>query len=169
MVIAFIIAVSVILIDQITKIVIMNTFSVDETKYLIKDFLFLTKVYNKGAGWSILSDKTIVLVLVSLIASAVIIYLIIKYFKMLKENILLSISCGLILGGTVGNLIDRFLTVIKQREGVVDFVGMWIGNYQWPVWNIADAALVVGIILIAVWGILFYGKKGDNDENDIQS
>lgn len=161
--ISFIIACAVVLIDQITKLLTLLFVDSSDEIYLIKGFIYITKEFNTGAGWSILSDNTALLMLISLVASIAIIYIIYKYIKSFKENKLLSISLGLILGGAVGNLIDRFLTVINQRDGVVDMVGTWIASYHWPTWNIADGMLVVGVILLAVWAIFFAGKEKNHD------
>lgn len=159
MLVAFIVAAAVLLIDQISKIIVMVR--LDETDYneLIKDFLYFTKVYNKGAGWGMGSGATWLLAIISIAATAAISYGIYKYIKTFKDNKVLAIAAGLCLGGTAGNLIDRVLTVVKARDGVVDFIGMYIGSYEWPVYNIADAALVVGIILFAVWGFFLYDRK----------
>lgn len=165
MIIFIIVLLAVILIDQISKIIVLKTLDLSDTHYLIKDFLYITKVYNPGAGWGLGSNATWLLCLVSVIAALAMIYFAIKYKSFLEKSYLLRIAAGLIVGGTIGNLIDRFLTVIKQRKGVVDFIGMWIGKYEWPTYNIADAALVVGLILIAIWGIFLYGKE-ENPTND---
>lgn len=163
MIVAFIVAIAVLIIDQITKLVALKTLDESDTNYIIKDFLYLTKVFNKGAGWGMGSSATWLLALISLIATGAIGYLIFKYIKKSKGNMILAIAAGLVLGGTAGNLIDRWMTVFNAREGVVDFIGMWIGNYSWPVYNIADAALVVGVILFAIWGIFLYDKKSNID------
>lgn len=159
----------VVLIDQISKILVLHGIGADETHYLIKDFLYITKVYNKGAGWGIGSGSTWLLCLISLVASALMIYFVIQYKSLIIKNKMLAVAAGLIVGGTIGNLIDRFLTVIKSREGVVDFIGMWIGNYQWPVYNIADAALVVGIIIAFIALMINNDKEKSANEEEIHS
>lgn len=159
MIVAFIIAVIVVLLDQITKLIVLINVSEGDSIYLVNKFLYITKTFNTGAGWSIMDDNTIILLAISCAATAILSYIIVKYIKSFINQKLLTISLGFILGGCFGNLIDRFLTVIHQRDGVVDFVGMWIGKYQWPIWNIADAFLVVGIIILAIWMLFFTDKK----------
>jgi hypothetical protein len=83
----------------------------------------------------------------------------VKKLKHFKGNIMPSICMALAIGGCVGNMVDRFMTVFHLREGVIDFVGMYIFNYGWPIYNVADIALVLGIVLFAIWALFF-------DKND---
>lgn len=163
MIISLIIAFVVLILDQASKLYIVKNYELDEINYVIKDFLYITRTENPGAGWSMLSDATWLLCIISLLATAALVYIIVVYVKKFK-NILLAVSLGMILGGTAGNLIDRFLTTIKVRDGVVDMVGMWIGSYQWPIWNVADGFLVVGVILLGIWGVIYLDRRRPDDK-----
>lgn len=163
--ISFIIAAAVVLIDQITKLVVEINYVKDEVHTLIGSFLYLTKVYNTGAAWSSFSDNTVFLVILSLVASVLFIFLIMRFVKPFKQNKLLSISAGFILGGTVGNLYDRFLTSIDKRNGVIDMIGVNFGSYSFPVFNVADSFLVVGAILLVI-DVLFFMEKREEKSND---
>ncbi len=158
--IVFIIATLGVLLDQFSKTLAELNLTQGQNKELIGNFLYITKTYNTGAGWSIMDDNTLGLALISLFATIILIVLTIKYIKSFKQNILPSLALGMCLGGCVGNMIDRFLTVFNLRDGVIDFIGMNIGSYEWPIYNIADVLLVLGIIVAAIW-LLFLKEKKD--------
>ena len=125
--------------DQITKILVESylTFPVP----IIHSFFSLEKVHNTGAAWGILSDNSIFLVLIS--GAALILLNRFLYFetKITKTSIL---GYGLLMGGILGNLIDRLV-----YGYVIDFLSFTFGTYQFPVFNLADVGIVIGI------GILF--------------
>ena len=86
----------------------------------IPNILDVTLEYNTGAAWSMFNDSTLFLAILSLVASIVIIFFIIKNDWKIKK--IYSLSTCLLLSGTFGNMIDRFLTVFEIREGVVDMI-----------------------------------------------
>lgn len=146
------IAAILIILDQITKIAITSTFVYGESMP-ITSFFNLVLVYNKGAAFSFLASETgwqrHFFTVVGLGASAFIIYL-------LKKNPgqrLLSWALTLILGGAIGNVIDRVL-----YGHVIDFLDVYIGNWHWPAFNIADSAICIGAVLF-VYDELRRGKK----------
>ena len=161
--IIFLIAAGICLLDQLTKIIVEYTISGHTHAKLINDFLYITKTYNTGAGWSIMDDNTLVLALISLLATIALCYITYIMLKEFKKNVLPGVAMSLVLGGCVGNMIDRFLTVFNARDGVIDFVEMYIFDYSWPVYNVADIALVAGIIVFAIWAIFFEGKGKKKD------
>ena len=149
----FIIALISFLIDQVSKLVIVNTFSLNEVKTVIKNFFSLSYIQNTGAAWGIFQDKTIVLAIISLIF----LYFFVKYIIELKNvNKLSMVSLGLILGGIVGNLFDRIV-----NNYVIDFLSFKIFSYNFPIFNLADTFIVLGIILIFVETCL----KGDKNDS----
>lgn len=138
----FIIAIISFLIDQISKIVITNTFSLNETRTIIKSFFSLSYIQNTGAAWGLFEGKTILLAIISLIF----LYFFVKYIIELKSiNKFNMVSLGLILGGIVGNLFDRIV-----NNYVIDFLSFRLFSYNFPVFNLADTYIVVGIILIII-------------------
>ncbi|MCK9603624.1 MAG: signal peptidase II [Candidatus Omnitrophica bacterium] len=137
--------VSIILcLDFFTKFLAKQNLSLNEPLPVIKGFFYLTLVHNRGAGFGILKDQAILLVFTSLFA-VILIYLGLKKNKIYKKPDITSISLAFILGGALGNLIDRLFLGY-----VVDFLDFRI----WPVFNIADSAITIGAILLG-WSILF--------------
>jgi signal peptidase II len=137
----FILSGIIALIDQLVKITVTNSL-VGEHIAVIKNFFYLTYVENTGAAWSMFSGNRWFLVIISILA----IYAIIKYF-LLDINItkVEFAAYGLMLGGIVGNLIDRIL-----YGYVKDFFEFNFGSYQFPVFNVADTCIVVGALLVVV-------------------
>ena len=164
--IIFIIACLICLVDQATKLYVELHLSTKTQVDVIDGFLYFTKSYNTGAGWSIMGDSTLLLALISLFAAVILIYITVKKLKHFKGNIMPSICMALAIGGCVGNMVDRFMTVFHLREGVIDFVGMYIFNYGWPIYNVADIALVLGIVLFAIWALFF--DKNDKINKSIE-
>ena len=135
----FIIATSVILLDQAAKFLASKFLQLNIPATLIKNFLNLTLVHNRGAAFGLFQNQLLLLVLVSLFAMGFILY------NLKTNSFILKLSLGLILGGAMGNLIDRL------RFGfVVDFLDFRI----WPVFNLADSAITLAAILL-IWELLF--------------
>ena len=132
---------SIIIIDQIIKYLIMFLLSLNESITIIPNFFNITYVINKGAAWNILNDKTWLLIIITILL-LLFIYYIEKDFKKNKRN---EWAFSLVYGGIIGNLIDRLF-----KSGVVDFLDFKIFGYDYPVFNIADIAIVIGIILIII-------------------
>lgn len=141
---SLIFALLIIFIDQITKLAIDNSFAVGETLPIINGFFSITKVYNTGASWSMFSGMLNMLIVISLAAFICFIYYQ-DFFKINMRNIM---AFGLIYGGLFGNLIDRV-----DRGAVIDFFHLKFGTYDFPIFNLADVALVLGFIMliIALW------------------
>lgn len=134
------------LIDQISKIAIMKNFELGESKILIKDFFKLTYTHNDGAAFGLFGGKTIFIVIVSM---CILFYLVYELFKRKHVNLLASISISLIIGGLIGNLLDRI-----YYGYVRDFLDFKIFNYDFAVFNFGDIAIVVGALLLLVGMIL---------------
>ena len=146
------IAAIVMILDQVSKYII-GLFIKSKSLVLIKKVLYLTYVKNYGVAFNMLNNKRFVIILFSVILLALI-YNYMKNFKNNKRNI---IAFGLVYGGIVGNFVDRlFLGYVR------DFIDFRIINY--PVFNIADSAIVIGIVLL----IIAIFKKEDL-ENGVQS
>lgn len=139
------------LIDIVSKIIIDNTFNYMETKPIIMNFFRVTKVYNTGASWNILSGYQIILIIITIVMLALLIYYQTK-FILNTRNIF---AFGLLYGGITGNLINRLL-----HGYVIDFLDFTIFGYDYPVFNFADIFIVVGIFLL----IIAIYKKEDTHE-----
>ncbi len=136
------ISAAVIVLDQLTKWLISSWLSLYETVEVIPYFN-LTLAHNTGAAFSFLAQaggwqRWFFVGLALVISIGLIIWL-----RKVKDNNLESLSISLILGGAIGNVIDRFLLGY-----VVDFLDVYYGNYHWPAFNIADSAIVVGAMLL---------------------
>lgn len=140
-------------IDQLTKLVVLNSLKPVENVDIIKGFFSLTYVENRGAAFGMLEGgKWIFLA----ITAAVVVLVAVYYVKMqkTKENLWLRIAMAMIVSGAVGNAIDRLF-----RGFVVDFLNFWIFGWDFPVFNFADILVVLGTILLAGGIIIFDGKE----------
>ena len=115
--------------------------NVGDSIKLINKFFYITYVQNKGAAWSILEDQRILL----LIISVIVLFLINKAMNKEKLDKLEIVSYGMIIGGIVGNLFDRIF-----YSFVIDFIDFRIFGYNYPVFNLADTFIVIGIILMII-------------------
>lgn len=130
------------IIDQIVKLLIKSKMDLFSEIIIIPNFFSVYYVQNEGAAFSILKNQTIFLILIGIVC----IFLIDKYLT--KENIkdkLSRISLGILMGGIFGNLIDRIL-----YGGVIDYLSFTIFKYNFPVFNIADIGITIGIILLII-------------------
>ncbi|ENQ3078446.1 signal peptidase II [Bacillus multifaciens] len=146
----YLIALFVIAIDQVSKWIIVKEMELGESIPIIDNVLYITSHRNRGAAWGILENKMWFFYVITVIFVVFILFYMKKYAKTDK---LLGISLGLILGGAIGNFIDRVV-----RKEVVDFIHTYIFSYNFPVFNVADSALCVGVALIIIQTLL-EGKK----------
>lgn len=146
---AFIIAVIVLIADQASKFLIDATPAL-WNRVLIPGFFHLTYVKNTGMAWSLLSGQQGLLSLVAAVAIGVMIwYLITK-----KPGRWISFALGLMIGGAAGNLIDRlFLGSVR------DFLDFYIFGYDFPIFNLADSALTIGVIMLIIAAFVDDGKE----------
>ncbi|RYG74097.1 lipoprotein signal peptidase [Lentibacillus lipolyticus] len=161
MYIYYILALVVITIDQLTKWIVVQTMAIGEQITLIEDFFYLTSHRNSGAAWGILQGQMAFFYIITVIVIIGIIYYMQKYAT---ESKLLAVALSLILGGAIGNFIDRLF-----RKEVVDFFDFIIFGYDYPIFNIADAALVVGVMLVIVTTILDERKEKRQNDKSAQS
>ncbi len=139
----------VLLLDQFTKQWIRSVFIYGESLPVIDGFFNLVYVRNPGAAWGILAGKGLVLILISIF---VLVLLIIYRRSFLQDQILHKILLGLMIGGIVGNLIDRI------RFGwVTDFLDFQFGSYHYPSFNVADSAICIAVGLYIITN--FFSSK----------
>ena len=136
-----------IIVDQLTKFLVVKYMTLGQSISVIDNFLYITSHRNEGAAWGILQGKMIFFYVVTL----VVIGLVILWIRKLdiKKEKMLVIALSLILGGALGNFIDRVM-----YQHVVDFINTYIFGYDFPIFNIADSALCIGVFLMAVDAIL---------------
>jgi signal peptidase II len=139
----------VILIDQVTKQIAEAQLSLHEPVNLIPYFdWYLT--YNTGAAFSLLADAGGWQRWLFTVIAIVVCVVIVQWIRKLPpEDSLAALSLGLILGGAIGNLIDRILL-----GHVIDYIQVWLGSYPFPAFNIADAAISVGAALLILSSFL---------------
>jgi signal peptidase II len=129
--------------DQATKIYLSRILRLNESIPVIKNFLDITMVHNRGAAFGIFRNQVYLFIISAILA----ILLVVFNLKNNKHNKYYLISLSLILAGAIGNLIDRV------RLGyVIDFLNF----HFWPVFNVADSAITIGAVMLA-WAI-FKGK-----------
>lgn len=146
----YIIALISLIIDQIVKILVSNYLILGQTIKIINNFFYLTYVQNTGAAFSILIGYRYILIIITLIF----LYYLYKYLKKQTNSSKLAIlSQGLLLGGIIGNLIDRII-----YGYVIDYLDFMIFNYNFPIFNLADTFIVIGCIILVINSYL----KGEN-------
>jgi len=143
----------VIALDQLTKHWVVQAFSFGEASP-VTTFFNLVLAHNTGAAFSFLAEaggwQRVFFIVVASVASAVIFYLLRKHGR----QTLFALALSLVLGGALGNLIDRI------RWGyVVDFLDFYYGNYHWPAFNVADMAITGGVILLVLDSMRKPGDK----------
>lgn len=147
------VAAIVILFDQITKITILKTFRYAQ-EMVITSYFNLVLAYNKGAAFSFLSDQggwqRYFFTGIALAAAIYIIYLLKKH----AGQRMFCWALALILGGAIGNVIDRVV-----YGHVIDFLDVYVGNWHWPAFNLADSAICVGAVLFVVDELRRVSKK----------
>ena len=156
----YLIAVFIIVLDQVTKWLVVAKMEYGQSITIIDQFLYITSHRNRGAAWGILQGQMWLFYIITLVVIVAIVYYI---QKAAKGKILLGISLGLMLGGAIGNFIDRVF-----RKEVVDFVNTFIFGYDFPIFNVADSSLVIGVALLMIQMLLderetkekTYGENG---------
>ena len=143
-IIIFIITIPVIVLDQFTKFYIQKSIKLHQSIKVIDGLFDITYVLNKGAAFSFLADKpegfTIpFFVIVSVIAIGIIGFL---FYQTKKNDYVSLIAFALLLGGSIGNLIDRI-----RHGAVTDFLDFYFHQYHWPAFNVADSAITTGVFL----------------------
>jgi signal peptidase II len=147
----------IIIADAWTKWLVSSRIDLHESIPLIPDFVQLVHVRNTGAAFGIgaNADSAIVPLLLNVGAIAVFFFVVAYAFRAAVTDRVLQTGLHLILGGAIGNLIDRF-----RLHYVVDFVDVFVKSHHWPAFNVADSAICIGIALL----FLDMRKKPDSDE-----
>lgn len=152
----YVIAAAIIALDQVSKALILRAFGLGEAIPVVPGFFDITFVLNPGAAFSLLATlpetvRNPFFVGISVAAAILIVFYRTRY---LRQDSLASVSLGLILGGAIGNLIDRL------RFGmVVDFLDVHVSRYHWPVFNVADSAISVGVSLMILQVLLEWRRE----------
>ncbi|MFC4103893.1 signal peptidase II [Paenibacillus xanthanilyticus] len=148
------IALFVFVIDYVTKKVIENKLELHEIIPVIGDFFVITSIRNRGAAFGILQEQRFFFIAITLVVVSAIVWYI---HRNRNGRPLLLVGLGLVLGGAVGNFLDRAL-----YGEVVDFLQFTFGSYVFPIFNIADTGICVGVGLILLDS--FLSMKNENQE-----
>jgi signal peptidase II len=143
----FVIAFLVVVLDRATKWIVATHISLHDGKQVIPGFFRIIHAENRGAAFGLFADspsqwKIAMLVLFSIVALVVVSALLWRNSHSMTTT---GVGLALILGGALGNLWDRLM-----NGRVVDFLLFYIGQYQWPAFNVADSAIVVGAGLLVI-------------------
>lgn len=160
MLIYYIYAAIVVLIDQATKRIVVNRMELYESIPVIGEFFQITSHRNKGAAFGILQNQRWFFIIVTLVVVVGVIWYLSKMVK--ERRKLLPVALSLVLGGALGNFIDRLLF-----GEVVDFFHFTFQfslfgreiEYQYPIFNIADSAIVIGVGLILLDSLLSWREE----------
>ena len=142
----FLIALLIVALDRATKWLVMKRFPLHDGMQIIPGFFRLSHEENRGAAFSLFADSPAHWRMVLLVAFSVLALIVVATLLWRNSHALASTGFGLalIMGGAIGNLWDRLL-----HGSVIDFLVFYIGHYQWPAFNVADSAIVIGACLLA--------------------
>ena len=132
----------IVIIDQIIKILIKKYLKENKFIKIIPNFFSLYHVKNTGAAFSILENNTILLIIIGFLVLIFLDKEISKEKNLDKYQIL---SLGMIIGGIIGNLLDRIM-----YHGVIDYLSFQFGSYYFPIFNFADIGITLGVLLLII-------------------
>lgn len=137
----FIISIVVLVLDYISKKWIVNNLELGEEISVIGNFFIITSHRNRGAAFGILQDQRIFFIIITVVILLGLLWYFYKARKTARASLLIGLT--LVFGGAIGNFVDR----VRFGE-VVDFFKFNFGSYTYPIFNVADSAIVIGVILI---------------------
>lgn len=130
----------ILIVDIILKQLTMNNLEYSEEIMVVPNFFYVTYLRNTGGAFSILDNNIYFLIIIGMLALGGLIFYLLKKESFRKLEV---ISYGILIGGILGNFIDRII-----YNGVIDYIGLIFGSYYFPVFNFADICIVVGIIIL---------------------
>lgn len=129
--------------DIVSKVLVSKYIVLEKSIKIINDFFYITYVRNTGVAWSMFSSKTILVLLVS---SFIILGIVLYIYNNRPKNMLEKVAYSMVLGGAIGNFVDRII-----YGYVIDFIDIKIFGYDYPIFNLADAFIVIGVILLVIY------------------
>ncbi len=148
----FVLATAIVVADQITKWVVVISMRFGELIDVLGSVVRLTRTENTGAAFGLMRGRGVIFIVISSLAALAIILMRRTIVRMRRWE---RTAFGLILGGAVGNLIDRVRT-----GAVVDFIDIGVNNLRWPAFNVADSAITIGVVILAL-NLLVFPRPGD--------
>lgn len=152
------VSVIVVILDQVSKLSVRYFFDYGKAHNLFGDFVRLTYIENPGMAFGIQFGGQKFFTIFAAVAAVVIFVYIVRART---EKVSLRLALALILGGAIGNLIDRML-----YSKVVDFVDVGVGSTRWPIFNLADSAVTIGMIILV--SLVLFDKGHKNAEPDTE-
>jgi len=146
-------------VDQGTKYLIASRMELTEQIPVIGNFFLITSHRNRGAAFGILENQRWFFIVITIIVVVGIVWYLQKVMR--TNNKLLPLALSLVLGGAVGNFIDRVLT-----GEVVDFLQFNFGSYEFPIFNVADSCIVIGVGLIILDSLLDMKRNPVNSKTE---
>jgi len=143
--------------DQISKVVISSYLKLNESIVVIKNFFNITSNHNYGAAWGMLEHNLYLLIVLSIIA----IIIILRYSNSFKKNIRNNVAFSILLGGIAGNLADRVCLGYVR-----DFLDFKIFGYDFPIFNLADTFIVIGVVLLIIAILKGEDKNGSSSKGN---
>jgi signal peptidase II len=137
--------------DQITKYLIIQNIGPEDSITVIKNFFYLINIGNTGAAMGIFQNGRYIFILLTAIVGVVIAYMLVK-----SKNLIQKISLSFILGGAIGNFIDRLV-----KGSVTDFLDFYLGRFHFWTFNVADTFIVIGTILLAFYLLFIYKEDSE--------
>ena len=138
---------TVLITDQVSKLAVNVAFNVHDSRQIIGNLVRLTYIRNKGAAFGLKFGDPNVMFIITVLVTLFLLYLFLSG-KINPGNVIGKCALVMIIGGAIGNLIDR----IRMGE-VIDFIDMGIGNYRWPVYNLADVYITVGMFILIFFNV----------------
>ena len=145
----YLMALTIAVADQVSKWAVLKAIPPGGSVPVLGRFLSLTHTQNSGGAFSLFQAKNGWFIAIAIAAMAALLY---AYHKSPRRDLYISAAIALALGGAIGNLIDRVF-----RHAVIDFFDV----HFWPVFNVADSAITVGIIVLA-WHFLFRKERTES-------
>jgi len=145
----FVVSLGVILTDQVTKSIVADRIPLHSSIRVIPGLFDLTHVKNSGAAFGLFAsfDSPLRSVVLNSVAFVVFFAVLVYAWRTSVASTRLQVGLALILGGAVGNLLDRM-----RAGSVTDFLDFYVGSHRWPAFNVADSAITIGVLLLA-WDI----------------
>ena len=162
----YLIVIFVVIFDQISKISIKqywNSNEISSTINIIGDFLRFYFIENPGIAFGLNPFNSMWL---TIITCSIIVFLFVHFVQLIKTNSADALAIAFVLGGAVGNAIDRMLALFPSKtnyKGVIDFIDIGFGSFRWYIFNVADMSITIGLILIIYLG--FFAKKIEKQDN----
>lgn len=136
-------------VDLVSKLIVNSLMTVHDSLVVIPNFFNISYFRNTGGAWSILSEYTWLLIIISFL---IVLFIGVYIYKNNVKNKLELWGYSMILGGAIGNLLDRII-----YGYVIDFLDFNIFGYNYPIFNLADTFIVLGVILLIIYS--FWGEK----------